>query len=249
MSNLIVEKIKNRVIQRLRENAKQDRLFRQQAIDVYESLVEYLKSGGETKGRGHGRLITVDQFTDLEKNAKNPLRIKWDQEGKVGNTDAAYAMTSKGPQITLFVMERMAYNEKEDMRREMTRKLQDNAKIFMHEYIHYLDDRRTEMDLEDLATYGDRGMKDFADYFSDPLEVNAYFQSGLAQLQSTLEVPGLLDTHMRRDWNESFRGFKEWFFDEHIPNHMLRNIDSDQRKRLINRLYGYWERIENEYNN
>jgi hypothetical protein len=126
----------------------------------------------------------------------------------------------------------------------MIRGLQDHAKVFMHEYIHYLDDKRTELGLEDLANYNtEGGAKELSDYFSDPIEVNAFFQSGLAQLQSTLEVPGVLDNYMKREWNENFQDFKDWFFDEHLDRVILMNISEDQRRRLINRLYGFWNEV------
>ncbi len=237
----LIERVTRRVKLRLVEDAEQDRLFRQQAVDVYESLVDYLKSGGELIE--FGRVVTIDMFTDLEEQAPNPLQIRFDEERK-SSTDAAYRNTADGPEIVLFVLEKDIYDSVEEARREMVRGLQNHAKVFMHEYIHYLDDRRTELGIEDLAGYETGGGKrKMSVYYSDPIEVNAYFQSGLAQLESTLEVPGVLDTHMKRNWNESFRDFKDWFFDEHIPPRMQFNIDDDQEKRLINRLYGFWEEV------
>lgn len=240
MRNNIVETVQRSVVRRLREDAEQDRLFRQQALDVYKKLVEYLKSGGELKD--FGRAVTIDQFTNLEQGAKYPLKIKWAPELKNKNTTATYISTQKQPLIKLFVLSKDIYDSVDEARREMRQKLENYAKVFIHEYIHYLDDRRTELDLDSVRRYDDAG-SEMSVYFSDPVEVNAYFQSGLAQLEHTLEVPGLLDRRMKKDWNENFQGFKNWFFDEHIPPQMQYNISDDQEKRLVNRLYGFWKQI------
>jgi hypothetical protein len=242
----LVEKVKKRVIRRLREDAEQDRLFRQQAIDVYEGLLNYLRSGGELKD--FGRAVTIDQFMDLEERAADPLIIRFDE--KRGPITAAYREGRGEKEIVMYVLEKDIYDDISDARRDMVRGLQDNAKAFIHEYIHYLDDRRTELGLEDLASYDtEGGNKAMSVYFSDPIEVNAFFQSGLAQLESTLEVPGVLDSYMKKDWNKNFRDFKDWFFDEHIPPQMQFNIDDGQEKRLINRLYGFWQNIKDRYEN
>ena len=235
----LIERATRRVKRRLVEDAEQDRLFRQQAVAVYESLVEYLKQGGELKQAG--RAVTLDQFTDLEQKPRTPLKIVWKGEMK-SSGEGAYSEVRKQPTIFLYVMEKRIYSDVSEARKDMFRGLQDHAKVFMHEYIHYLDDRRTEAGLEDLANY-DIENKDFSEYFSDPIEVNAFFQSGLAQLQSTLEVPGVLDNYMKREWNENFQDFKDWFFDEHLDRVILMNISEDQKRRLINRLYGFWNEV------
>lgn len=237
----LIERVTRRVKRRLVEDAEQDRLFRQQAVDVYESLVEYLKQGGELKQAG--RAVTIDQFTDLEQQTRKPLKIVWKGEME-SSGEGAYSEIKGQPTITLFVMKKRIYSDVSEARKDMIRGLQDHAKVFMHEYIHYLDDRRTEMGLEDLASYNtEGGSKELSNYFSDPIEVNAFFQSGLAQLQSTLEVPGVLDSYMKREWNEDFQDFKDWFFDEHLDRVILMNISEDQRRRLINRLYGFWNEV------
>ena len=241
----LIEKVKRRVTSRLWEDAEQDRLFRQQAIDVYQQLVEFLRSGGELKE--YGRAVTIDQFADLEKEAATPLKIRFEEEAKSDSANAVYRNERDGPVIVMFVLEKSIYNSQKKARQDMVRGLQDAAKIFMHEYIHYLDDRRTEADIGDLTSYKSDGNKKMSTYFSDSFEINAFFQSGLAELEHTLEVPGLLDTHMERDWNHSFRKFKDWFFDEHIPAPMQYNMSDDQEKRLINRLYGFWGQIEDRY--
>lgn len=244
----LVETVERRVVQRLWEDAEQDRLFRQQAIDVYEDLVNYLKSGGRFERKGPARALKINWFTDLEEEASNPLEVRWYDKDMAGSgTDAKYVVEKGVPQIRLYVLDQAIFDTEDDARFAMRRGLENAAKVFMHEYIHYLDDRRTQYDLDDLAQYEPGEGKQISTYFSDPLEVNAYFQSGLAQLEHTLEVPGLLDTRMKRDWNENFRDFKDWFFQEHIPLPMETHIDSDQRKRLINRLYGFWQQIENDY--
>lgn len=243
----IVERVTRRVVRRLREDAEQDRLFRQQAIDVYKQLVEYLKSGGEFFQEGAARTVQIDQFTSLEDRAPVPLKIKW-YDKDMASADARYVKAGGDPEIRLYVLDRAIFDSKKDARRAMRRGLENISKVFMHEYIHYLDDRRTEANIQDLARYDPGGGKQWETYFTDPVEVNAYFQSGLAQLEHTLEVPGLLDTRMKRDWNNNFRDFKDWFFEEHIPEDMEYYISDDQRKRLINRLYGFWNRIEDEYN-
>jgi len=238
----LVEKVTERVIRRLHEDAEQDRLFREQALDVYKKLVDYLKSGGEFQREGAARSIRIDQFTDLEERASTPLKIKWFAEG-MDPADAKYVKNGGDPEIRLYVLGRAIFDTEDDARFVMRKNLEDVAKIFMHEYVHYLDDRRTEANIQDLATYEPGKEKSWETYFTDPFEVNAYFQSGLAQLEHTLEVPGLLDTRMEDDWNGNFRDFKDWFFDEHIPPRMQYNISDDQEKRLVNRLYGFWKQI------
>lgn len=231
------EKVTKRVVRRLREDAEQDRLFRKQARDVYNKLIDYLDSGGEFSKEGGARVVRIDQFTNLEDRASNPIKIKWYDEG-FDSADAKYVKAGSDPEIRLYVLGRGIFDTRSDARFVMKKRLQDNAKVFMHEYIHYLDDRRTEANIQDLASYEPGQDKKMSVYFSDDFEVNAFFQSGLAQTEELLDEPNLRQTFMQQ-W-DSFRKFKEWFFDEHIPGPMRFNIDKEQEKRLVNRLYGFW---------
>lgn len=233
----LVERVTRRVKRRIVEDAEQDRLFRKQAREVYRKLVDYLRSGGDLMK--FGRSVTIDMFTDYEQGVANPLKVQWKQKDKA-SSDAAYAKVDGQPTITLFVMDRAVYNERDRARKEMINKLQDNATVFMHEYIHYLDDRRTETYIDDLASYESGKNKKMSVYFSDDFEVNAYFQAGLAQTEELLEEPSLLQTFLKR-WDRNFRKFKDWFFENQIPPRMDYNISDSQRKRLVNRLYGFWE--------
>lgn len=233
----LVEKVTRRVVWRLQEDAEMDRMFRKQARDVYNKLVDYLGSGGGFYREGPARVVRIDQFTDLEEDAPKPLKIKW-YDKDMGRADAKYVERG-GPEIRLYVLEQAIFDSESGARFAMKKGLQNQAKIFMHEYIHYLDDRRTEAGIQDLASY-DPGDKRMSVYFSDDFEVNAYFQSGLAQTEELLEEPGMVRALMDK-WDSDFRNFKEWFFDNHIPPRMEFNISDDQRKRIINRLYGFWD--------
>lgn len=238
----LIQEVHNRVVRRLREDAEQDRLFRQQAIDVYENLVEYLKSGGRFEKEGPAKVVRLDWVMDLEKEAKQPLKIKWMSSDLRAGDDTGEYIQKNGPQIKLWVLNQAIFDSKNEARNAMRLGLQDNAKIFMHEYIHYLDDLRTDFGLKNIINYDPGENKSLSTYFTDPIEVNAYFQSGLAQVEAMIEDDDLFDMFMNREWSGGFRDFKEWFFSEQIPLPMETKIDDDQRKRLINRLYGFWER-------
>lgn len=237
----IVERVTRRVKRRLWEDAEQDRLFRQQAIDVYENLVEYLKNGGKFQKIGPSKAVPIDRFTEFEKEESNPLTVKW-LDSDFASSKAEYV--GKNRDIKLYVLDKAIFDSKREARNAMRLGLQDNAKAFMHEYIHYLDDRRTEFELQNLTRYEPGKDKKMSNYFSDPIEINAYFQAGLAQVQSLLEDPDLRKTFMDQ-WNRDFRKFKDWFFREHIPLPMqYSHMDEDQKKRLVNRLYGFWQKID-----
>jgi hypothetical protein len=242
----LIERVERRVSYRLTEDAETDKLMRKQAVDVFESLLEHIKSGGMLQyiGRYNSPYVRIDWFTEYEKKAKNPLRIVFGEKSQ-SRTDGMYTNELKGgPAIVLYILEDNSYKRSEDeLRREISQNLRDVFDLVIHEYIHYLDDKRTDLGLDQIATYDSKEIssEEWRTYFSDPLEVNAYFQSAVAQVQELIGEPSLLDTLNKRNWNGNFRKFKDWVFGEFLPDQLLRAVSKQQEKRLINRLYGYWE--------
>jgi len=242
----LVEHIQKNVMFRLTEDAETDKLMRQQAIDVFENLVDYIRNGGmiQYAGRFNNPYVKINWFTEHEQEAKTPLRIFFGQENE-SSADGMYTQQLQGgPAIVLYILDDESYKKDEDeIKDEIYQKIRSVYDVFVHEYIHYLDNMRAGVDLDKIATYDSNTITadQWRTYFSDPLEVNAYFQAGVSQIQSLADEPRLIDNLNRKSWEGDFRKFKDWAFDEFLPDQLLRAISSGQRKRLVNRLYGYWK--------
>lgn len=238
-----------RILPFLIEDAKQDKIFRDKARKIYQDLIEYLENSGDYyTSKRIGAYVTTSQFTDV---IDDELTIEWTQT-RVGKGDASYTTRGSGAMkkkvLRLFVMDKRFYSDSEERRNEMIQGLKDNSDVFIHELIHYFDDLRAEEDLEDVIQYKSQG-KDPKTYYSDPVEVNAFFQSALAEFEGFIEDDEHFEFMMEMRWKKDFRNFKEWIFDKVLPEEFMKHLSGDQKKRLINRLYGYWKQLEERYQN
>lgn len=250
----LIEQIEKKVIWRLLEDAETDHMMRDQAINVLENLIEYLKSDGDLRvevGGFDGFYVYLKDFSEYEQRTKNPLKIVF----------STYEMTKETPlysshkgMIVIPVFEdNPGIVPKKQHKTKIYRSLErEYYRSFVHEYIHYLDDIRTELNLDDLAKYDIEGVLSSGksinldnaavrDYFSDPLEVNAFFQQAMAFIHQIAKDRGPLFKSYKKQWNNDFRKFKSWFFDQELNKYTRQSIDRGQYKRLVNRLYGFFE--------
>lgn len=250
-------------LKELLEGAKEDREFREIAREVYNKMVKYLKTGGEIEIRPYYRYdyiiadIYLDDFApeyvrDMESWEK-PLKISFQSKDK--ETQHGSYRGSKQPNIKLFIVnfdyiidtlgidpESDDEYQHSDEFKEATRKniilnLRQSSlyrKVFIHEFIHFLDDNRT-----DYLSFDQ-------DYYHDPKEFNAFFQGAVGEIEERLKGdPNWLNNKIS-DWDGSFKMFKEWFMNKALHQGFVRNLTDDRRKRLLSRLYGFWQHLEDE---
>jgi len=233
------------------EDAKLDREFREKARRIYEDLLSYLKDDGEDISfkRGIGLSVSLDKFTDPVRE-KNPLRVVW-LPSKPRFGDASYFKKGTGvmrsPYLALRGLDKDDLNLPPEERKEkFVKDLKSNSDVFIHELIHYFDDLRSDKDLQNVLSF-DKSDYDTGDYYSDPVEANAFFQAAVSELESFTENDGHLKFMMENRWKEDFKKFNQWTFENVIPDEVIENISTSQKKRLVNRLYGFWEQLEERH--
>ncbi len=233
------------------EDAELDREFRKKARKIYEDLLSYLEDEGENISfqQGIGLSVSLDEFTDPVRE-KNPLKVVWlPSKSRFG--DASYFKKGSGvmrsPYLALRGLDKSDLNLPPDERKEkLIRDLKSNSDVFIHELIHYFDDLRSDKDLQNVLSF-DKSDYDTEDYYSDPVEVNAFFQAAVSELEDFIEEEGHFKFMMETCWKEDFKKFNEWMFENVIPDELEENISKDQKKRLVNRLYGFWEQLEERH--
>lgn len=198
------------------ESAKQDKQFRERAKKAVRSAVKYVQSGGEIRFR-EGKYHYI-------KLSNEDLEIRFGLQSDEGS--AYYGEDGKQKYIRLNgILYSLKFGSQEALRDEIINVLERKKNDFIHEYIHYLDDKRSEHDF-----FGRSAEFGSEEYYREDEEVNAYFQQAMASAEEKIN---------RKNWR-GFRELKNWFFGNAIEDEVVKNITTDQRKRLVKRLYDYW---------
>lgn len=117
-----------------------------------------------------------------------------------------------------------------------------NKNLFIHEFIHYLDEKRYGKNKKKTKTID---LETFEDYYNTPEEFNAYYQEGAYALRNFFKKDGFVPDEIKQEKIKNFYSFKKLalkFFDEHF----VKELNKKFKKKLNKRLAGMYHRIIKE---
>jgi len=112
-------------------------------------------------------------------------------------------------------------------------------KVFVHEYIHIMDDIRS-----DGHVAGGEARGNWEEYYNSPEEFNAFFQEAVSGLENALESMG---EDGRGRILQSFEHFSRAFF-SYLQDDFKEAMSQNTRKRLMKRLYSTYDYFLEQYN-
>lgn len=264
------------ILESINEDAERDKYYRDKARNIYNQMIDYLNDGGDitvgpsTNPEYFSIRLDLTDFYDIDwelKDYYNPLAINFFDRKKDPGTHGKYDAKNVAPVLKMYILfadfllqkhdiplnvksdvgkyydEMNTEDFKDSARKHIVKQFQNSSKyreVFIHEMTHHFDFRRSQLSGVDW------GQSD-TDYFKQDIEINAYFQGKLADFEEELETnPEKYESEVE-DWKDSFRDFKEWFFDDKTMKRFERIISDDQYKRIVNRLYGFWDKYLSEF--
>ena len=115
-------------------------------------------------------------------------------------------------------------------------------KTFVHEYIHYLDWKRTAGRITGVAKRYEGKPIPVAAYINNPTEFNAYYQEGVDMITSYMKdwvpvknIPALFGT--------SFESFLKIAKEKYFAEHFISYMDSSYEKKFIKRIYDFYNQV------
>lgn len=111
---------------------------------------------------------------------------------------------------------------------DIVKSLREFGSTFVHEFVHYLDEKKHQGKARSVAPDQSRMEK----YYNSPLEVNAYTHQGLDKFEKSKDFPALVQG--------SFRDFLIAALD-HFPSYFVSHLTDKTEKSLTKRIYGLWK--------
>lgn len=228
----------------LKEDFDSDKIFRNEADKAYNELISFIKltkdSGKDLKDvlAFTGKTQYALNFGDINSKYKN-LYILFSV--KVGGYLGGLGFLNGIPIIILPVMidtHNFDYLE-----------TRINKQVFIHEFIHYLDWKRSKV-IHNTANKIKRvsdDIIDLSDYVNSPAEYNAHYQEMLSSLDNTLKnlenyikMGAAKNTIIDKFVGTNFSEFKNIAMNI-LPDYFRDNINKTYETKLTKRLYGYWK--------
>lgn len=239
----------------LNEDVEQNKLYRDQALSIWNDLVNYLDKDGRLKvsWKNKHNLYSFRLYVELSEvseDLQDNLEV-WFEVGKKGG--GKYVKDVPAISIDVFGLTMMndiyndVYNSLKDQgkvpeihiedrfRKILSNKLpeileKENKRAFIHEYTHYID-KKYKGAIKNYESAFD------SQYFTDPLETNARFQTALSDFESDkMDV-------LKKDKIQDFRSFVKWFFKEYRKLLELDQLNDKIIKSYTKRLYKYWDNV------
>lgn len=235
-----------------------DREFRQQALEAWEKVLQYLRDYKATPYYGKF-LVWFERFAPEYKwllLAVGPKRA----DGVKGSFGEAHFPRAEYA-IELAVLDESFWeHEEEFIQEELLWDLntQDVKTTFVHEFVHYLDRKRRgtpELSKKELEQRVKR-KTDPVEYFSNPEEFNAWYQALTHELENVLH-----EMWVEGEYGESppspektlgtykdFFDFFDLFNQNRSSNYWpLEKLQPKWQRKLTKRLYGLWEDLQGMY--
>lgn len=257
---------------KLLKEVSKDKENRDVAESIYDNLIDHLESGGEARIKKsiniENFVLSVDlsdfhpsmmsEYYSLEIKFHSKFRkktkgnLKWrGTRGSIINlfhVDFEVFFQNKGIPLDVsvakinsskfFSMMRTDEFKKDVMEvaANELRMVRDLRETFFEEIHHYLDYVRTE---------GNVSLGDKDDYWEKNTEINAKFQSAISSFKKDIsgDTENIESNYeFQEKWRNDFQSFKDWFFDRKFSKKLVRNLSKSQEKKVINRLYKFWEK-------
>lgn len=251
------------ILRHLSEDVEGDKYWRDEARDVYDEMIEYLKNDGELLVAPHisskmfQAEIRLNNFYDIEwslGSGESPLAIKFmDINKKPGFGE--YKPSKVMPILTMYVLltdrlfedldekdlsqtERFNVVNSESFQDKIRDQIVDQFEpsgTFRETFIHEI---IHHFDFRRSGLSKDEWL-DREDYYKDDKEINAFFQSLIDGIE---ENPEMYEDHIE-DWKNDFKSFRDWFFNMNRMRKFKKSMSDSQYRRVVKRLYNFW----NEY--
>lgn len=125
---------------------------------------------------------------------------------------------------------------------------------YIHEFVHVLDFKRIHPNVLLKRTNKKEseissGLSDYKNYVNDPLELNAYFLQGVAQLEENLETlyNNQNIVELNKIINNSPQEFADMFFREYIKPQVKKNLSQENFNRFYKRISKIREFLISKY--
>jgi hypothetical protein len=104
---------------------------------------------------------------------------------------------------------------------------------FIHEFIHYLDFKRSKghrPDFDDKTT--------ISDYYNEPTEYNAYYQEAANVFVNLLKDDDILSKIKEK--YDNFEDFSKWMMENVFDKHFIKNLNEKNKRKLKKRIYNIY---------
>jgi hypothetical protein len=213
----------------------QDRAFRRKAEEFYDKLLSWLKAQDSMKKYRSRKWNAYPGVADAYSYEVTSKVIGFDQEypefavwfSPFRTGTASFGKRGRLKVINMPVLTADALQTESG--HEMGVNLGWVREIFIHEFIHYLDDLRYK-GKPTVASAALKKKGGEAAYFNSPAEFNAYFQGGASDIEK--HAAEMKPGQFERKYGRPGTGFKKFRKDfEHIISKSFRKALKDEWKR------------------
>lgn len=225
-----------------------DRIYREEALEYFKLLNDYVKRLGDkirVKNRRHeafgGYLITPQ---NLRTHRTYPdLYIVLAYQGQMAGI--GHKETDIGTMRFIVLPVLLAPFDTKYVASRIT----GAKKIFVHEFIHYLDQHRYKGKVPESGAMLRK--KAFGAYYNSPAEFNAYYQEGANEVLGTVRSiqqyaepvkPGTLASFIGDYKTFEKRFLKPPYFNEDF----LASLNQQYKKKFMQRFYDLYQEIKKE---
>lgn len=220
----------------LMESPESDKEQRVESTRVYQAVVDYLDGYGES---WQSAMVKSDD-SDAYLLKLDRIGLEYDtwvciMDSKHAVNNEIGRMTMNGKYLILLVPD--------TDHGLMHLKTKRYRSVFIHEFTHLLDLLRHKAPLR-----GSSDAQSLSDYYNSPMEYNAYYQEAIHKFEEAMDGfkahPTAWKSVMERisTFGEFFK-----FLRQYMSRTFVNYIIKDTAKRMLKRLYKYWEGMMEEY--
>jgi hypothetical protein len=225
-----------------------DRIYRQEALEYFKLLSEYVKRNEkkiQVRNRRHeafgGYLITPQNLRT--RRTYPDLYIVLAYQGQMAGI--GHKSTDIGTLRYIVLPVLIApFGTK-----HLATRITGAKKIFVHEFIHYLDQHRYKGQVPESGAMLRK--KAFGAYYNSPAEFNAFYQEGANEVLDTVRTvqqyaepakPGTLASFVG-----NYRTFEKRFLKSpYFNKDFLDSLNQKYKKKLMQRFYDLYQEIKKE---
>lgn len=212
-------------------NFENDRMYYNKALSFYNEMLEELKIGNYIDKNNGEIIFKGSEVSDDYKNLlvafvnKNSDKTAphFDKNSKGGYAIGTY----KNYKVIIITNLREDKNPSNGI-------IKDS---FIHEFIHYLDFKRSGYSSKVI------NLKNYNDYYNDAGEFNAYYQESVNFIINLLENEET-NVHFKKKF-KNFNDFYSWMISNVFDKDFVKNLNEKYKKKLKNRIYNVYDKFFN----
>ena len=237
--------------QDLKEDTEKDMSAAQQARSAFAVIHDYIKDNIDKPNMGLQMVKDGKHLLLLFKDLPNSQ--KWadmavvfgkqtsDEKGRFGTFGENTGLYKNGIPYGMFLFVLIREGDTEYLDTRMT----GVRDTFIHEFTHYLDMKRDTRHPHDMLSNMERiASQSDEEYYSDPSEYNAFYQSGVGDLMNTLEHG---DKVLKKQVFYNFKDFMALWMPLYWDKHYLKNMNPKFRRKFDKRMAVLWHKLKKDY--